>query len=501
MSTEDDRGGGSEPLRAASTPKELLQTLSPEQLTQLETRIKEEYAKLPNPEVNLETYRAQAEQEFFRRFPMRRSTGQVYAPTLEASTPCGNGFEQKQDLDEWQGAYGTRSKDRSSTNYIDFSTLTNGVRSNDSYSSPDARQTWVAAGEDPVVKIRTTAPGSSGAVRIGNAATNYGCELLSKTFIVTPAASTIRFWYAVVFQDPGHGASDQPFFWVRVTDASGSIVPGAFDFGDKSPGLNGARDVLVANSADPLFTETSGTSHGKVVHRDWSSAQIDLSSQVGKQVTLEFVTADCGQGGHWGYAYIDSFTCEGCAAIDEAQEKDLNERCAARVNLLPRAKGSGSSADSGRGCSEIRSDHRPDIQPCISVAWGNGQCDRLETNAVEVLCVTVCNCFSTATFCGLTIGRVRVTDALGRPVPNLPDGTPSVQVIPSGPICFGDLRPSTDKKKPSCVSRELVVYTRGAVRQDYRLSFEGICFRVFHTYQSEQSFILSLCHDPRAESV
>ena len=29
-----------------------------------------------------------------------------------------------------------------------------------------------------------------------------GCEILSKTFVVTPALSTITFWYAVVFQNP-----------------------------------------------------------------------------------------------------------------------------------------------------------------------------------------------------------------------------------------------------------------------------------------------------------
>jgi len=50
---------------------------------------------------------------------------------------------------------------------------------------------------------------------------------------------------------------------------------------------------------------------GDIVYINWRCAQIDLSSQVGKQVTVEFVTADCGFGGHCGYAYIDSF-CGNC---------------------------------------------------------------------------------------------------------------------------------------------------------------------------------------------
>ena len=37
-----------------------------------------------------------------------------------------------------------------------------------------------------------------------------------------------------------------------------------------------------------------------------------FDAEVGSQVTIEFVTADCGAGGHWGYAYIDSF-CGDCS--------------------------------------------------------------------------------------------------------------------------------------------------------------------------------------------
>lgn len=136
----------------------------------------------------------------------------------------------------------------------------------------------------------------------------------------------------------------------------------------------------------------------------------------------------------------------------------------------------------------------PSIQPCILVTWGDSPCDCLETDDVEIVCITVCNCYSNVTFGDLTIEQIAVTDAAGNPVPNLPDGTPSVQVIPSGPICFGDIGPCVDGR-PTCVSRELVVYTRGAVGGDYRLSFRGICFTVCHEYQSERCFTIKLCQD------
>jgi hypothetical protein len=148
--------------------------------------------------------------------------------------------------------------------------------------------------------------------------------------------------------------------------------------------------------------------------------------------------------------------------------------------------------DCGCGCKAVRI---PKIEPCISVAWGDSKCDCMETDDVEVMCITVCNCYSNVTFSDLSIGHIRITDMAGRPVPTLPDGTPSVQVFPSGPICFGDIGPCAERDGKSCVSRELVVYTRGAVGKDYKLSFEGVCFAVKHHFQTEQCFVLTLCKD------
>jgi hypothetical protein len=148
--------------------------------------------------------------------------------------------------------------------------------------------------------------------------------------------------------------------------------------------------------------------------------------------------------------------------------------------------------DCGCGCKAVRI---PKIEPCISVAWGDSTCDCMETDDVEVMCITICNCYSNITFSDLSIGQICITDMAGNPVPTLPDGTPSVQVFPSGPICFGDIGPCTDKNRKSCISRELVVYTRGAVGKDYKLSFEGVCFAVKHHFQTEQCFVLTLCKD------
>ena len=579
---------------------------------------KERFEKLTKPELTFEQHLEHEKTEFLRQQALERNATSRYQPAIGAITPCGNGdLEEALEPNEWQGANGSLPLPAVNP----FGGFTAGLNPGLGITDFNSHQTWVGAGIDPSVGISTTAQGSAGAVRIGNAVAGCGCELLSKTFVVTPAVSTITFWYAVVLQNPlGHPNNIQPFFWVRVTDASGNIVPGAFDFGNGS-------DKLIADSTDPFF-QTKVVGQEKIVYRDWGCAQIDLSTQVGKQVTIEFVTGDCGACGHWGYAYLDSFcgnckgsptgdityncetsthcgpgricfdyelpvvkdpkgnlitgsvvitldiyqngtlvtqlisptlntpgpycfnitpasipgidatlggfdfgatgaftlgattlghikvghapeginagqnndyliACKTCEEITQEQAAYLHKRCAEKVNLLPRIScHCPDSLPSKGGCQcDCVAVQLPNLLPCISVAWGDSKCDCLETDDVEILCVTVCNCYSNVTFTDLTISRIQITDMAGNSVPLLPDGTPSLQVIPSGPICFGDIGPCKGKNQPNCVSRELVLHTRGAIGKDYRLSFEGVCFNVSHHFQTEQCFVVPLCED------
>jgi hypothetical protein len=589
-----------------------------------EEKAKQRFEKLAKPEVTFAEFLGHEKGELLRQRALEKDPALKFAPSIGKMTPCGNGdLDTKLDPAEWQGAYGTFPMPTSGTSpgqTISFGGLTSGLLSG-GITQGSAHQTWVGAGFDPTLGgliLPTTAQGSSGAVRIGNAVPGNGCELLSKTFVVTPARSTINFWYAVVLQDPGHPVYAQPFFWVRVTDAFGNIVSGAFSFG--------SGDILVADRTNPF---SQSTPDGSIVYKDWSCAQIDLSTQVGNQVTIEFVTGDCGFGAHWGYAYVDSFcgdckgsstgdltydcessthcgdgricfgyelptatdqgttvtgsvtitldlyqngvlltqltspvltsgtsycftvspssipginaglggfdfvasgafsitmgsntiplghmtvtpdgvspgqnndyqiACRTCSDIESDQDAYLRKRCAGKVNLLPRVNCycPDAAPEPGDCHCDCRAVQLPDLQPCISVAWGDSECDCMETDDVKIFCVTVCNCYSNVTFNNLTIGQIRITDMAGNPVPVLPDGTPSVQFIPTGPICFGDIGPCKGKNQPACVSRELVLYTRGAVGKDYRLSFEGVCFSVCHEFQSEQCFVVKLCQD------
>lgn len=427
-----------------------------------------------------------------------------------------------------------------------------------------------------------------------------------------------------------HGAAS---FTVRISDAAGNKIAGAFDFGNGS-------DTLAYTGTNPMWIALGGLSDGDSVYKDWSCAQIGLSQQIGKLVTIEFIVTDCFIGKS-AYAYIDNFcgSCEGsptgtlsydcegsshcgkgklcfaytlptakdpkngnpitgqveikldiyqngvlihtlnsgplgtgssycfaidptaipninpnlggfdftatgiftigssglgsmhvglapegvtegrnndykiacksCEQINEEQNALLAKECASKVNSLksfdchcPDTIGQSHNGcgcmpsqttptDARRRCIELE---LPKIEPCFLVKWGDSKCDCLETNDVETLCITVCNCYSNIAFDNLTIGQIHLTNMDGTPVATLPDGTPSAQIIPSGPVCFGNVPPCVNGR-PSCVSREVVLYTRGAKGGDYRLSFEGLCFSLIKHLQTDACFILPLCQD------
>jgi hypothetical protein len=140
-------------------------------------------------------------------------------------------------------------------------------------------------------------------------------------------------------------------------------------------------------------------------------------------------------------------------------------------------------------CKEVK---LPEIKPCMSIAWGDSKCDHIETDDVEILCITLCNCYSNIDFTNVMINYLQVTDMAGNPVPYLPDGTPSVMVVPIGPICFGDI-PHCHDNQPTCKSREFVLYTRGARAGTYHLKLGAVCFGVTINQMLNECFEFDLC--------
>lgn len=249
------------------------------------------FDKLPANEIkdiSFDNFLLNEKAEFQRLKNLEKKVAAVYQPTRSKSN-CGNGgFEGLIDASEWTGGYGLINI---STKDPDWGTLTGGILT--------GRQTLVTSGPDGQTGIPRVHSGSN-ALLIGNTSVGRGTELISKTFTVDATNPVIRFWYAVVFQDPSHAAIDQPSFWVRVLNSSGTYVPGLVNLGMGS-------DKLVSSSN--LFFKQIGD----LRYKDWTCAEIQLGNFINQQVTVQFIVEDCGLGAHYGYAYLDDFcgSCEG----------------------------------------------------------------------------------------------------------------------------------------------------------------------------------------------
>ena len=143
-------------------------------------------------------------------------------------------------------------------------------------------------------KVKVNSPGTGTfSARLGNSFVGAEAERLRFTFTVNPNNYLFIYKYAVILEDPGHPLSDQPRFEVSL--------------------LNGANQVIDPTCGHYLFV--SGSNMGSqwkscgssVRYKDWETVGLDLTPYDGQTITIEFTTADCAQGGHFGYAYLDAF--------------------------------------------------------------------------------------------------------------------------------------------------------------------------------------------------
>jgi gliding motility-associated-like protein len=152
---------------------------------------------------------------------------------------------------------------------------------------------------DPYGLFPINPPDGSGfAVRLGNDINGGEAERLTYQFTV-PANATdasINYRYAVVFQDPGHNQNEQPRFIARMLDVQTNKY------------LLCASNEYIATAALPGFKISPVD--GSVKYKTWSSVFINLAPYAGKTLQLEFTTADCTRGAHWGYAYVDVGDCD-----------------------------------------------------------------------------------------------------------------------------------------------------------------------------------------------
>jgi gliding motility-associated-like protein len=159
------------------------------------------------------------------------------------------------------------------------------------------------AGKDFYGGFPTLCPyGGKYSVKLGNDQVGQEAEGISYTFTVPATVDTFTFtyFYAVVFENPDHALPEQPRFFVTAYDvASGEVV-------------NCASYDYVSTGSLPGFESAPG-SNGSILYKNWTPTSLQFAGLQGKAVRLEFKTADCTLGGHFGYAYLD--VASGCTNI------------------------------------------------------------------------------------------------------------------------------------------------------------------------------------------
>ena len=160
--------------------------------------------------------------------------------------------------------------------------------------------------------VLTLPPNEKYCVRLGNGGrgswgdgVRWQRDYLNYTFSITPSNALLIYKYAVVLQDPipHHEKPIRPRFIVSIRDEKGNLIDPVCgikeDYANTS--VPGYRNCTLAEAS-----QLGGTaeSEGDVVYRAWTTVGVDLRNFIGQKVTIGFETWDCGQGGHFGYAYL-----------------------------------------------------------------------------------------------------------------------------------------------------------------------------------------------------
>jgi gliding motility-associated-like protein len=162
--------------------------------------------------------------------------------------------------------------------------------------NPNGDQTIMSgAGTDPFGGFPVVYPGGgSFSLRLGSIAIGGIADRISQTFFVTPANANFTYRYAAVLNDGGHNAAQQPRFTSEIIDTVGNAVPCTF------------YQVSAASSVTGYSTSSSNAASGSpVIYKNWTNVAVDLSPNIGQNVTLRFTVYDCSPTGHFAYAYID----------------------------------------------------------------------------------------------------------------------------------------------------------------------------------------------------
>ncbi len=224
--------------------------------------------------------------------------------------PCFNSDFEDGSYEGWKGYIGAINEE--GVVELDF---------NSSFSYPNHTLQYDLDAFDPIalacgIEVPTVAPGGTFSLKLGDAWGGSNAEAVVKTITVGPENTYFHLRYAVILEDPDHLPHEQPRFQIRISDENGDVSTcGSY--------------LVVAQDEIEGFENC-----GDWRIRNWTDVTLELWSYLGQTIQIEFITTDCSQGAHAGYAYIDGYCgalditvdphCEGAASLDFATVEDLD---------------------------------------------------------------------------------------------------------------------------------------------------------------------------------
>ncbi|RWX01665.1 T9SS type A sorting domain-containing protein [Flavobacterium cerinum] len=140
-------------------------------------------------------------------------------------------------------------------------------------------------------RVQPNGVGGNFAIKL-NFDDNQSRDVVTMNSNFTATSSVINFDFALIFRLHGAEPDIEPFFTARIYDANGVII-------------NTNEICYKANINSNIFNRVSD-----YLFTDWECATLMIPEKyIGTPVRLEFVIADCGQGGHFGSVYLDNIRC------------------------------------------------------------------------------------------------------------------------------------------------------------------------------------------------
>lgn len=141
--------------------------------------------------------------------------------------------------------------------------------------------------------LTTIPPERCASVRLGNWLNGGESEGIEYAITVdTNVFDHIILRYAIVEEEPGHPAADQPRFNFAINNSEGQLVDSCY-FAN-----------FIASSNLSGWHRVSGTGGNGVIWCDWTPVGIDIAPLHGQEIVIQLYNADCTMGGHFGYGYF-----------------------------------------------------------------------------------------------------------------------------------------------------------------------------------------------------